>query len=74
MRKRWVTSRAGDGGASSSWFTVDERPPWWLARDGVRSNDAIEFLRCLTRLRLGRKRWWSGATTTGSEARVCDRI
>jgi hypothetical protein len=74
MRKRWVTSRASDGGTSSSWFTVDRRPPWWLAHDGVRSNDTTEFLRCSTRLRFGRKRWWSGATMAGSEARVCIRI
>jgi hypothetical protein len=74
MRKRWVMSKAGDGRTSSSWFTVDGRPPWWLARGGVHSNGFAEFLRCSTRLRLGRKRWWSGTTTVGSEARVYDQI
>jgi hypothetical protein len=73
MRKRWVTSKAGDD-RTSSWFTVDGRPPWWLARGGVHSNGTAEFLRCLTRLRLGRKRWWSGVTMVGSEARVYDQI
>jgi hypothetical protein len=27
-RKRWVTSRAGDGGASPFRFSVVGRPPW----------------------------------------------
>jgi hypothetical protein len=66
-------SRAGDGGVSS-WFTIDRRPLWWLVPDGVGSNGATEFLRCSTRLRLGWKRWWSSATTAGSEARFCGQI